>query len=95
MHEALCRSFGTTLDIVDDEGGPPIKHRTSDLGEPKGTRHRADRGRRRLGQGQHKGHGWTLSPSILQQLAIQRWNGVLSTYLGAGAPMPFLNTGQH
>ena len=37
----------------------------------------------------------TLSPSILQQLAIQRWNGVLPTYLGAGAPMPFLNTGQH
>ncbi len=37
----------------------------------------------------------TLSPSILQQLAIQRWNGVLPTYLGAGAPMPFLSTGQH
>ena len=37
----------------------------------------------------------TLSASILQQLAIQRWNGVLPTYLGAGAPMPFLNTDQH
>ena len=36
----------------------------------------------------------TLSPSILQQLAIQRWNGVLPTYLGAGAPMPFLRAGQ-
>ncbi len=37
----------------------------------------------------------TLSPSILQQLAIQRWNGVLPTYLGAGAPMPFLSTSPH
>jgi hypothetical protein len=35
----------------------------------------------------------TLSPSILQQLAIERWNGVLPTYLDAGAPMPFLSTG--
>jgi regulator of protease activity HflC (stomatin/prohibitin superfamily) len=35
----------------------------------------------------------TLSPSILQQLAIERWNGVLPIYLGAGAPMPFLSTG--
>jgi len=33
----------------------------------------------------------TLSPSILQQLAIERWNGVLPIYLGAGAPMPFLS----
>jgi regulator of protease activity HflC (stomatin/prohibitin superfamily) len=35
----------------------------------------------------------TLSPSILQQLAIERWNGVLPIYLGAGAPMPFLSAG--
>ncbi len=35
----------------------------------------------------------TLSPSILQQLAIERWNGVLPIYLGAGAPMPFLSMG--
>lgn len=33
MHEALSRSFGTTLDIVHDEGGPPITRRTSGLSE--------------------------------------------------------------
>ena len=31
MHEALCRSFGTTLDMMHDEGGPPITQRTSGL----------------------------------------------------------------
>jgi hypothetical protein len=31
MHEALCRSFGTTLDMVHDEGGPPLTQRTSGL----------------------------------------------------------------
>jgi hypothetical protein len=28
MYEALCRPFGTTLDIVHDEGRPPITPRT-------------------------------------------------------------------
>ena len=32
MHEALCRSFGTTLDIVHDEDGPPITQRIWGLG---------------------------------------------------------------
>jgi hypothetical protein len=32
MHEALCRSFGTTLDSVHAEDGPPITQRTSGLG---------------------------------------------------------------
>jgi hypothetical protein len=32
MYEALCRPFGTTLDIVHTEGGPPITQRTSGLG---------------------------------------------------------------
>src|SRR4051812_27016472 len=31
MHEALCRSFGTTLDSVHAEDGPPITQRTSGL----------------------------------------------------------------
>ncbi len=31
MYEALCRSFGTTLDMVHDEDGPPITQRTSGL----------------------------------------------------------------
>ena len=29
MHEALCRSSGTTLDSVHAEDGPPITQRTS------------------------------------------------------------------
>ncbi len=33
MYEALCRPFGTTLDTVHDEGGPPITQRTWGLGE--------------------------------------------------------------
>jgi Domain of unknown function (DUF4268) len=33
MYEALCRPFGTTLDIVHDEGGPPITPRTWGLDE--------------------------------------------------------------
>jgi hypothetical protein len=33
MHEALCRSFGTTLDMVHDEDGPPITQRTSGLSQ--------------------------------------------------------------
>ena len=32
MHEALCRSSGTTLDSVHAEDGPPITQRTSGLG---------------------------------------------------------------
>ncbi len=32
MYEALCRPFGTTLDTVHDEGGPPITQRTWGLG---------------------------------------------------------------
>jgi hypothetical protein len=28
MYEALCRPFGTTLDTVHDEGGPPFTQRT-------------------------------------------------------------------
>ncbi len=28
MYEALCRPFGTTLDTVHEEGGPPITQRT-------------------------------------------------------------------
>jgi 7,8-dihydropterin-6-yl-methyl-4-(beta-D-ribofuranosyl)aminobenzene 5'-phosphate synthase len=31
MHEALCRSFGTTLDILHARDGPPITQRTSGL----------------------------------------------------------------
>ena len=33
MHEALCRSSGTTLDSVHAEDGPPITQRTSGLAE--------------------------------------------------------------
>ena len=33
MHEALCRSFGTTLDICMARDGPPITQRTSGLDE--------------------------------------------------------------
>jgi uncharacterized protein (DUF1810 family) len=32
MHEALCRSSGTTLDNVHAKDGPPITQRTSGLG---------------------------------------------------------------
>jgi hypothetical protein len=36
MHEALCRSSGTTLDSVHAEDGPPITQRTSGLkGSPE------------------------------------------------------------
>jgi len=30
-------------------------------------------------------------PEVLQLRAIEKWNGQLPTYLGSGAPMPFLN----
>lgn len=35
-----------------------------------------------------------MTPEILERLAIEKWNGVLPTYLGAGAPVPFLNIGK-
>ena len=43
MHEALCRSSGTTLDSVHTEDGPPITQRTSGLkrgcfAEPQSSR---------------------------------------------------------
>lgn len=33
----------------------------------------------------------SLTPALLEQQAIARWNGKLPTYLGAGQPIPFLN----
>jgi len=33
----------------------------------------------------------TLSSELLQKMAIDRWDGKLPTYLGAGSPVPFLN----
>jgi len=33
----------------------------------------------------------TLTSEILQKLSIEKWNGELPTYLGAGTPIPFLN----
>ncbi len=33
-----------------------------------------------------------LTPQLLQLTAIQRWNGILPTYMGASAPLPFLAT---
>ena len=36
----------------------------------------------------------SLSPEFLQKIAIEKWNGVLPTYTGASAPVPFLNFGQ-
>jgi hypothetical protein len=41
MHEALCRSSGTTLDSVHAEDGPPITQRTSGLTHMK-TGHEAE-----------------------------------------------------
>jgi len=32
----------------------------------------------------------SLTPVLLQQKALDRWNGVLPTYLSPGAPMPFI-----
>jgi len=32
-----------------------------------------------------------LSPELLQLTAMQRWNGVLPTYMGGQAPLPFLS----
>lgn len=36
----------------------------------------------------------SLSPSLLQLTALQKWNGVLPTYMGGGTPIPFLGAGQ-
>lgn len=33
----------------------------------------------------------TLTPGVLRLRAIDRWNGILPAYLGAAAPLPFLN----
>lgn len=33
-----------------------------------------------------------LTPQLLQLTAVQRWNGILPTYMGASAPLPFLAT---
>lgn len=32
----------------------------------------------------------TLTPAVLERLALEKWNGVLPTYMGSG-PVPFLN----
>jgi regulator of protease activity HflC (stomatin/prohibitin superfamily) len=34
-----------------------------------------------------------LNPELLQLSAIQRWNGVLPSYMGGGTPVPFLSAG--
>ena len=37
----------------------------------------------------------SISDLLLQKLAIDKWNGVLPTYVGAGnAPLPFINLGK-
>lgn len=33
----------------------------------------------------------SLTPELLQKLAIERWNGALPVYVGANTPLPFLN----
>lgn len=35
-----------------------------------------------------------ITPQILRLQAIQQWNGILPTYLGSGAPVPFLDSGK-
>ena len=35
-----------------------------------------------------------LSPELLQLTALQKWNGILPTYMGGQAPIPFLSTGR-
>ncbi|GBR08329.1 MULTISPECIES: prohibitin family protein [Asaia] len=34
----------------------------------------------------------SLTPSLLQQKALDRWTGTMPTYLSAGAPLPFIGT---
>ena len=36
----------------------------------------------------------SLSPEFLQKIAIERWNGILPTYIGGDTPLPFLNIGR-
>jgi regulator of protease activity HflC (stomatin/prohibitin superfamily) len=38
-----------------------------------------------------RGEALRTNPQALQQMAIEKWNGQLPQYLGAGAPMPFVN----
>lgn len=33
----------------------------------------------------------TLTPELLQKMAIERWNGILPVYFGSSNPLPFLN----
>jgi regulator of protease activity HflC (stomatin/prohibitin superfamily) len=35
----------------------------------------------------------SLTPILLRQKALDRWSGALPTYLGSGAPIPFLGSG--
>src|SRR5262249_16687682 len=51
MHEALCRSSGTTLDSVHAEDGPPITHRTSGLKKAPNEAGRTDECRYRRHHG--------------------------------------------
>ncbi|WP_454735454.1 SPFH domain-containing protein [Cupriavidus necator] len=38
-----------------------------------------------------RGEALRTNPQALQQMAIERWDGKLPQYLGAGAPVPFVN----
>lgn len=38
-----------------------------------------------------RGEALRTSPQALEQLALERWDGKLPQYIGAGAPMPFIN----
>jgi hypothetical protein len=55
MHEALCRSSGTTLDSVHAEDGPPITQRTSGLDPPGASFETPRQGKRagKVGNGEH------------------------------------------
>lgn len=33
----------------------------------------------------------SLTPELLQKLAVEKWNGVMPTYMGVGTALPFLN----
>ena len=33
----------------------------------------------------------TLTPEILQKIALEKWNGILPVYIGGGTPLPFLD----
>ncbi len=36
-----------------------------------------------------------LTPALLQLTALQKWNGILPTYMGGQTPIPFLNAAGH